>query len=153
MARKEKWRHARKPQGGLERGGAERLSRGYAYNSFGDITSLTEGTTSNSFTYDGLGRLASAYDDANRLSSFNGQTYGDSGPFHAVDRIGNADRFDYDAKGNMTVRNKGLASQQTLVWDDEDRLSQVQNSQAPAARIDTRQNGNSSPKAPSHDQF
>ena len=30
----------------------------------------------------------------------------------------------------MTVRNKGLASQQTLVWDDEDRLSQVQNSQA-----------------------
>ena len=28
-----------------------------------------------------------------------------------------ADRFDYDANGNMTVRNKGLSNQQTLVWD------------------------------------
>ena len=66
---------------------------------------------------------------ASRLTSFNGQSYsyGDAGPFHAVDRIGNADRFDYDANGNMTVRNKGLSSQQTLVWDDENRLSQVQN--------------------------
>ena len=26
----------------------------------------------------------------------------------------------------MTVRNKGLAGQQTLVWDAENRLSQVQ---------------------------
>ena len=40
---------------GLSEGGGERLSRGYAYNSFGDITTLTEGTTSNSLTYDGLG--------------------------------------------------------------------------------------------------
>ena len=66
------------------------LSRGYAYNSFGDITSLTEGTTSNSFTYDRLGRLTSAYgrtyayDGASRLISFNSQAYGygDNGPFH-----------------------------------------------------------------------
>ncbi len=119
---------------GLSEGGGERLSRGYAYNSFGDITSLTEGTTSNEFTYDGLGRLTGAYgrtyayDGASRLTSFNGQSYGydDSGPFHAVDRIGGADRFDYDANGNMTVRNKGLAGQQTLVWDAQNRLSQVQ---------------------------
>ncbi len=120
---------------GLSEGGGERLSRGYAYNGFGDITSLTEAATSNSFTYDGLGRLTGAYgrtyayDGASRLTSFNGQSYGygDSGPFHAVDRIGNADRLDCDANGNMTVRNKGLAGQQTLVWDDEYRLSQVQN--------------------------
>ncbi len=119
---------------GLSEGGGERLSRGYAYNSFGDITTLTEGTTSNSFTYDGLGRLTGAYgrtyayDGASRLTTFNGQAYGygDSGPFHAVDRIGGADRFDYDANGNMTVRNKGLAGQQTLVWDAQNRLSQVQ---------------------------
>ena len=119
---------------GLSEGGNERLSRAYAYNSFGDITSLTEGATSNSFTYDGLGRLTSAYgrtysyDGASRLTSFNGQVYGygDSGPHHAVDRIGNADRFDYDANGNMTVRNKGLAGQQTLIWDAQNRLSQVQ---------------------------
>ena len=119
---------------GLSESGGERLSRGYAYNSFGDITSLTEGATSNSFTYDGLGRLTSAYgrscsyDAASRLTAFNGQSYGygDAGPYHAVYRIGNADRFDYDANGNMTVRNKGLADQKTLVWDDENRLSQVQ---------------------------
>ena len=118
---------------GLSDGGGERLSRGYAYNGFGDITSLTEGATSNSFAYDGLGRLISAfgrtyaYDGASRLTAFNGQTYsyGDSGPYHAVDRIGNVDRFDYDANGNMTMRNKGLSGQQTLVWDDENRLSQV----------------------------
>ncbi len=89
---------------GLSESNGERLSRGYAYNSFGDITALTEGTTSNEFTYDGLGRLTSAYgrtyayDGASRLTAFNGQSYGygDSGPYHAVDRIGNADRFDYD---------------------------------------------------------
>ena len=119
---------------GLSEGGGERLSRSYAYNSFGDISALTEETTSNSFTYDGLGRLTSAYgrtysyDGASRLTAFNGQTYNyyDSGPYHAVDRIDDFDRFDYDANGNMVKRNKGLTSQQTLVWDAENRLSQVQ---------------------------
>ena len=135
---------------GLSEGGGERLSRSYVYNSFGDIiaqafasarqmrtqkpSALTEETTSYSFNYDGLGRLTGAYgrtysyDAANRLTSFNGQTYNyyDSGPYHAVDRIDDFDRFDYDANGNMTKRNKGLASQQTLVWDAENRLSQVQ---------------------------
>ena len=119
---------------GLSEGGAERLSRSYAYNSFGDISALTEETTSYTFGYDGLGRLTSAYgrtysyDGASRLTAFNGQTYNyyDSGPYHAVDRIDDFDRFDYDANGNMTKRNKGLASQQTLVWDAENRLSQVQ---------------------------
>ena len=42
---------------GLSEGAGERLNRSYAYNYFGDITALTEETTSNSFTYDGLGRL------------------------------------------------------------------------------------------------
>ncbi len=134
---------------GLSEGGGERLSRGYAYNSFGDITALTEETTSNSFTYDGLGRLTSAYgrtysyDAANRLTSVTVRplltpsaghlatgektyNYYDSGPYHAVDRIAGADRFDYDANGNMVKRNKGLSDQQTLVWDAENRLSQVQ---------------------------
>jgi len=122
---------------GLSEGAGERLNRSYAYNYFGDITALTEETTSHSFTYDGLGRLTAAsgsynrsysYDGANRLTAFNGQSYGygDGGPYHAVDRIGGNDRFDYDANGNMTVRNKGLGSQQTLVWDAQNRLSQVQ---------------------------
>ena len=125
---------------GLSEGGGERLNRSYAYNYFGDITALTEEMTSHSFTYDGLGRLTAAsdstssysrtysYDGANRLTAFNGQSYGygDGGPYHAVDRIGGDDRFDYDANGNMTVRNKGLAGQQTLVWDAQNRLSLVQ---------------------------
>ena len=119
---------------GLSESGGERLSRSYAYNSFGDITALTEETTSYTFGYDGLGRLTSAYgrsysyDGANRLTTFNGQSYGyyDAGPYHAVDRIGDFDRLDYDANGNMVTRNKGLDSQQTLVWNAENRLSQVQ---------------------------
>ena len=49
----------------MSEGGGERLSRGNAYNSFGDITALTEGTASYNFAYDGLGRLTSA----------NGRTY------------------------------------------------------------------------------
>ncbi len=118
---------------GLSEGAGERLNRSYAYNYFGDITALTEETTSNSFTYDGLGRLTAAYgrtysyDGANRLTAFNGQSYGygDGGPYHAVDRIGGADRFDYDGNGNMTERNKGLSSRQTLVWDAQNRLSEV----------------------------
>ena len=82
------------------------------------------------------GRLTSAYgrtysyDGASRLTSYNGQSYsyGDAGPYHAVDRIGNADHFDYDANGNMVKRNKGLTDAQTLVWDAENRLSEVQDS-------------------------
>ena len=45
---------------GVSEGGGERLSRAYAYNIFGGITALAERTTSNSFTYDGPGRLTSA---------------------------------------------------------------------------------------------
>ena len=39
---------------------------------------------------------------------------------------GGADRFDYDANGNMTVRNKELSGQLRLVWYAKNRLSQVQ---------------------------
>ncbi len=38
---------------GLSEGGGERLSRGYAHNSFGDITALTEGADSYRFFKDG----------------------------------------------------------------------------------------------------
>ena len=84
---------------------------------------------------EGLGRLKSAYgrtyayDGASRLTTFNGQTYGygDAGPYHAVDRIGGQDRFDYDANGNVVKRNKGLDGEQALVWDAQNRLSQVRN--------------------------
>ena len=39
---------------GYDEGTDERLSRAYAYNSFGDITALTEGADSYAFSYDGL---------------------------------------------------------------------------------------------------
>ena len=120
---------------GLREGGDERLSRGYVYNGFGEIAALREEETSYAFAYDGLGRLKSAYgrtyayDGASRLTTFNGQTYGygDAGPYHAVDRIGGQDRFDYDANGNAVKRNKGLEGEQALVWDAQNRLSQVRN--------------------------
>ena len=69
---------------------------------------------------------------ASRLTAFNGQSYsyGDAGPLHAVDRIDGADRFDYDANGNMVKRNKGLyrASRHSS-GTTENRLLQVQDSQ------------------------
>ena len=104
---------------GLSEGNGERLSRGYVYNSFGDITSLTEGATGNSFTYDGLGRLTSAYgrtyayDGASRLTSFNGQIYGygDSGPYHAVDRIEGDDRRRHDDRQPLQLRRAAHCGQ------------------------------------------
>ena len=108
----------------------------------GRVQSVSNDNVSRSFTYDNFSRLnceivtidsftrasSYSYDGASRLTSFNGQSngYGDSGPYHAVDRIAGVDRFDYDANGNMNVRNKGLSGQQTLAWDAENRLSQVQ---------------------------
>ena len=43
-----------------------------------------------------------------------------------MDRIDDFDRFDCDANGNMVARNKGLSSQQTLVWDAQNLLAEVQ---------------------------
>ena len=91
---------------GLSEGGGERLSRSYAYNSFSDITALTEDTTSYSFAYDGLGRLTNAY-GRSYLAMQPRLTVRTTPVRHAADRIGNADRFDYDANGNMTCATRG----------------------------------------------
>jgi RHS repeat-associated protein len=47
-----------------------------------------------------------------------------------VNTISGADRYDYDANGNVTVRNKGLSTQQGLTWSDENRLVSVTGSGA-----------------------
>jgi RHS repeat-associated protein len=47
-----------------------------------------------------------------------------------VNTISGADRYDYDANGNVTVRNKGLSTQQSLTWSDENRLVSVTGSGA-----------------------
>ena len=36
-----------------------------------------------------------------------------------------ADRYDYDGNGNVTVRHKGLSTQQTLTWSHENRLASL----------------------------
>ena len=102
------------------------------YNRFGEI--LNDGTAPSNFTYDDLGRLTSAYEQnfsywqSGRFNSFNGASYGyANAPYHAVDTIGGVDRYDYDANGNMTVRNKGLSSRQTFEWNAENRLQTVKN--------------------------
>ncbi|MBP7963694.1 MAG: RHS repeat-associated core domain-containing protein [Caldilineaceae bacterium] len=118
---------------GTTNGGTDRLYRQYTYNSFGDV--LNDGSGVSNFTYDSLDRLTSAYsqnftyDQAGRITNFASKSYTyASTPYHAVDKVNSADRYDYDANGNMTVRNKGLGTQQqTLVWNDANRLSQVKN--------------------------
>ena len=126
---------------GTTDGSNNRFYRQYTYNSFGDVVSLKEGTTTYGFEYDSLGRLTKAYDDlsttadnpeiytywaTNRFNSFNGKSYAyGSFPYHGVNTVGSVDRYDYDANGNMTVRDKGLGSQQNLTWDAENRLASV----------------------------
>jgi RHS repeat-associated protein/uncharacterized repeat protein (TIGR01451 family) len=112
---------------------ADRLNLTYAYDAVGNVTSLTDSGVQSSFSYDALDRLTAAYsqsfayDPAGRLTSFAGLTYTpDSGHPHAVDLVNGADRYDYDANGNQTTRNKGVANQeQVLTWDAENRLSAV----------------------------
>ena len=118
-------------------GTTDRLHLTYSYDSFGNIKTLGEayngGVTSNhNFAYDAQNRITDAFDQtfgwnaAGNLTNFNGTalTY-DGGKPHAANKRGGVDRYDYDANGNMTVRNKGLSSQQTLTWDHENRLASL----------------------------
>ena len=117
---------------GSSQGSDDRFGRAYHYNRFGEI--LNDGTAPSNFTYDDLGRLTSVYEQnfsywqSGRFNSFNGASYGYANtPYHAVDTIGGVDRYDYDANGNMTVRNKGLSIRQTFEWNAENRLQTVKN--------------------------
>jgi RHS repeat-associated protein len=44
---------------------------------------------------------------------------------HAVNTVGGTDRYDYNANGNVTIRDKGLSTQQALTWDHENRLASL----------------------------
>ena len=127
---------------GRTSGAADLLSLGYSYDSFGNISSLTEqynaGTSAtNSFGYDQQNRLTEAYnplvtgpdysyDSAGRLTGYEGLGYTyDSTHMHAVDQVNGIDRYDYDANGNMLIRNKGLSSQQSLTWNHENQLAMI----------------------------
>ena len=122
---------------GATASGYNRLHLEYGYDSFANVKTLNElynNSSGASFTF--------SYDDANRVTNAFGKTYtwqgtGNFAAFegkgytydgthrHAVDKVAGADRFDYDANGNMTVRNKGLSSAQTLAWNGENRLVSV----------------------------
>ncbi|RIK46104.1 MAG: hypothetical protein DCC57_15840, partial [Chloroflexi bacterium] len=114
-----------------------RVQLSYDYDSFGNLALMGEGFNGNapavhSFSYDAHNRLTLAfgqnysYDSTGRLTGYEGASYGyAAAPAHAVNTVGGADRYDYDANGNMTIRNKGLSSQQTLTWDHENRLASL----------------------------
>ncbi|MBV7329118.1 hypothetical protein KFU94_12855 [Chloroflexi bacterium TSY] len=108
-----------------------------SYDSMGNIKQLKErynngATSTHNFSYDHQNRLISGYGKRygyrtdGTFASFEGQTYTyDAWTAHSVNRINGVDRYDYDQNGNMVRRNKGLSTQQTLVWNHENQLSQV----------------------------
>ncbi|RIK26338.1 MAG: hypothetical protein DCC55_40040, partial [Chloroflexi bacterium] len=110
----------------------------YDYDSFGNVKTLREANNGASppatftFSYDAHNRLTQAfgqsysYDSAGRITSYEGVSHGyAAAPGHGVNTVGGADRFDYDANGNVTLRNKGLSTQQTLTWSHENRLASL----------------------------
>mgnify|MGYP007122350939 CR=1 FL=1 len=123
---------------GRGRGGADILTTGYTYDTYGNPVQYTstqsgQGRPIGVFTYDDQNRVTSGYGESfawegrGVLDGHNGADvgYSGSGPLHGIDTVGGVDREDYDLNGGMTVRGKGLSSQQTLRWDSHARLAQV----------------------------
>jgi RHS repeat-associated protein len=118
--------------------GIEQMWLRYLYDSFGNVKTWYENydggvnTSTWNFTYDAHHRLTNgfgqnyAYDTAGRLTGYEGASYGYlAAPAHAVNTVGGLDRYDYDANGNVSVRHKGLSTQQTLTWSHENRLASL----------------------------
>ena len=117
--------------------GYNRLRLQYGYDSFANVKTLNElynnsGGASFTFSYDDANRVTNAFgrtytwQGTGNFAAFEGTNYTyDSVHRHAVNKVANVDRFDYNANGNMTVRNKGLSSAQTLAWNSENRLVSV----------------------------
>jgi RHS repeat-associated protein len=118
--------------------GIEQMWLRYLYDSFGNVKTWYENydggvnTSTWNYTYDAHNRLTNgfgqnyAYDTAGRLTGYEGTSYGYlAAPAHAVNTVGGLDRYDYDANGNVTVRHKGLSTQQTLTWSHENRLASL----------------------------
>ena len=114
-----------------------RLHLTYEYDSFANIKILKErfnngSTVTNSFLYDEVNRVTNAFirnyawTGQGKMTSFEGKSItNDVTHVHAVNKVSNVDRYDYDANGNMIRRNKGLSSVQHLIWDAENRLEGV----------------------------
>ena len=127
----------------------------FSYDDNGNITRIFDDVNANQhqcFTYDNLDRLLRAYTD--NTPACNGHTatgqgnyndtysyssggniqsrsglgayhYEDDRHEHAVTRIDNGSTFAYDADGNLTNRNLAGQPNQTLAWDQEQRLQSV----------------------------
>jgi len=108
-----------------------RFYRAYTYNSFGDVATLKEGSTTYSFGYDNLGRLLNGYGKSytywatNRINSFEGKSFGytDSRPYHGIKSDNSGYSYVYDANGNLTaVEVPGITVLASYGWNAENRL-------------------------------
>lgn len=119
-------------------------SLAYTYDRNGNVDTITDalfGPQLQSFTYDALNRITSAgasggtdglysesytYDSMGRLDTKNGvtYTYDKAAHKHAVSSLSNGNSYDYDANGNMKVRDvDGQVFE--LYYDEENRLTSV----------------------------
>ncbi|MDZ4241569.1 MAG: toxin TcdB middle/N-terminal domain-containing protein [Candidatus Omnitrophota bacterium] len=112
----------------------------YTYDGVGNIMEITDAvhTASQTFAYDALNRLTAAtgdgygsknyqYDEIGNIIQKDGLTYtygqNGAGP-HAVTSLSDGSVFQYDANGNMTVRQQGGVMTEYL-YDAENRLAEV----------------------------
>jgi RHS repeat-associated protein len=120
------------------------LNLNYAYDPVGNVARITDTTNSSqviSFTYDSLDRLTTASTSAvgngqynesytyNQIGNFTNkagvtQWYSDTAHDHAITHLNGAQKFWYDANGNMITRTEGstVFAQQ---WNFENRLTTV----------------------------
>ena len=117
------------------------LHLGYAYDEFGNVTTLTENTTGNTLTYDGQNRVTGAfgpsysYQPSGRFDRFVGLTFAygtgyaagsNRSPLHGVVSTAAGGDFDYDLNGNMVSRRTTSAAPvQTLTWSQANELLSV----------------------------
>ncbi len=106
----------------------------HTYDSFGNLDDLTEeydGATpsSENFYYDLQMRVGGAFGQqfdwapSGNFNSFDNVNYAyDNSHVHAVEALSGVDRYDYDANGNMTVRDKGQPEESNLDWGPANRL-------------------------------
>ncbi|MDO8473061.1 MAG: hypothetical protein Q7T05_04505, partial [Dehalococcoidia bacterium] len=116
-------------------GGNDRLNFKYWWDADGNLSTRTDvvATETESFSYDLLDRLTAvsgaysesyAYDILGNIMDMNGTSYTYGAKPHAVTSVG-AYTQSYDGNGNMTGRANSTGTQ-TLTFDVENRLSQVQ---------------------------
>ncbi|MDP2654709.1 MAG: RHS repeat-associated core domain-containing protein [Candidatus Doudnabacteria bacterium] len=123
----------------------------YTYDGVGNIVEIQDAvhTAGQTFAYDALNRLTTAtgdgygsknyqYDEIGNIIQKDGLTYtygqNGAGP-HAVTSLSDGAVFQYDANGNMTVRQQGGVMTEYL-YDAENRLVEVRRDSELAAKFE-----------------